>query len=324
MKNNRQRIVIALGGNAIKLPRQQGTHEEQRAGIRSASLCILEFIKNGFDVVITHGNGPQVGSLLMQQEAVASQLPPQPMDICNAMTQGQLGYMLQQALMNELKALNLNFNVVTMIAQVLVDRNDPAFANPAKPVGPFYDAAAKERLAAERGYLMSRVLPQGERPFRRLVPSPDPIRILEVKALKKVVDAGMIVIAAGGGGVPVILSEQGEFEGIEGVIDKDLSGEKLAEAVASDFFMILTDVPNVKIGFGSPEERPLGRLDVREARRYLQEGQFLAGSMAPKVLACIRFIEYGGDEAIITSPDKAWAALERNEGTHIVPGRGEP
>jgi carbamate kinase len=319
MKNNRRRILIALGGNAIKLPHQRGTHEEQRASIQSASLCILEFIKNGFDVVITHGNGPQVGSLLVQQEAVASQLPPQPMDICNAMTQGQLGYMLQQALMNELKSLNLNFDVVTMITQVLVDRKDPAFLNPVKPVGPFYDPETKEKLEAERGYLIRQVLPDGEKPFRRLVPSPDPIRILEVNALKKVVDAGMIVIAAGGGGVPVVLNERGEFEGIEGVIDKDLSGEKLAEAVASDFFMILTDVPKVKLGFGSPEERSIDRMDVKQAKKYLREGQFLAGSMAPKVLACIRFIEYGGDEAIITSLDKAWLALENKEGTHIVP-----
>ena len=221
--------------------------------------------------------------------------------------------------MNELKSLNLNFNVVTMITQVLVDRKDPAFLNPVKPVGPFYDAETKEKLEAERGYLIKQVLPEGEKPFRRLVPSPDPIRILEVNALKKVVDAGMIVIAAGGGGVPVVLNERGEFEGIEGVIDKDLSGEKLAEAVASDFFMILTDVPKVKLGFGRPEERSIDRLDVKQAKKYLQEGQFLAGSMAPKVLACIRFIEYGGDEAIITSLDKAWLALENNEGTHIVP-----
>lgn len=319
MKNSRRRIVIALGGNAIKLPRQRGTYEEQRASIQSASLCILEFIKKGFDVVITHGNGPQVGSLLVQQEAVAAQLPPQPMDSCNAMTQGQLGYMLQQALMNELKSLNLNFNVVTMITQVLVDRKDPAFSHPGKPVGPFYDAQTKAKLEAERGYLIRQVLPNGEKPFRRVVPSPDPIRILEVNALKKVVDAGMIVIAAGGGGVPVILNERGEFEGIEGVIDKDLAGEKLAEAVAADLFMILTDVPKVKLGFGGPEERSVDRLDVQEAKKYLRGGEFLAGSMAPKVLACIRFIDYGGDEAIITSLDQAWLAVENKEGTHIVP-----
>jgi carbamate kinase len=319
MKNNRLRLVIALGGNAIKLPRQLGTYDEQRASIRASSLFILELIKKGFDVVITHGNGPQVGSLLMQQEAAAAYLPPQPMDSCNAMTQGQLGYMMQQALMNELKSLNLNFNVVTMITQVLVDRHDPAFLNPGKPVGPFYDVLTKEKLEAQRGYLIRQVLREGEKPYRRVVPSPDPIRILEVNALKKVVDAGMIVIAAGGGGVPVVLNEQGEFEGIEGVIDKDLAGEKLAEAVSADFFMILTDVPKVKLGFGSPQEQPVDRLTVKEVKKYLQEGQFLAGSMAPKVLACIRFIEYGGEEAIITSLDQAWLALENKEGTHIVP-----
>jgi carbamate kinase len=221
--------------------------------------------------------------------------------------------------MNELKSLNLNFNVVTMITQVLVDRNDPAFLNPGKPVGPFYDAPTKEKLEAERGYLIKQVLPEGGKPYRRVVPSPDPIRILEVNALKKVVDSGMIVIAAGGGGVPVVLNKRGEFEGIEGVIDKDLAGEKLAEAVAADLFMILTDVPKVKLDFGRPEERSIDRLGVKETKKYLQEGQFLAGSMAPKVLACIRFVEYGGDEAIITSLDQAWSAVENKEGTHIVP-----
>ncbi len=165
---------------------------------------------------------------------------------------------------------------------------------------------------------MKQVLPDGEAPFRRVVPSPDPIRILEVKALKKVVDAGMIVIAAGGGGIPVILNDQGEFAGVDGVVDKDLAGEKLAEAVAADIFMILTDVPRVKLGFDTPDEREVDRLDIRQAGKYLQEGQFLAGSMAPKVMACIRFIEYGGEEAIITSLDRAWPAMQNQEGTHIV------
>ena len=201
MKKNGKRMVIALGGNAIKLPRQRGTYEEQRANVRAASLHILEFIRRGFEVVITHGNGPQVGNLLVQQEEGASQVPAQPMDTCSAMTQGQLGYILQQALMNELKSYNLNFNVVTMITQVLVDRKDPAFTHPSKPVGPFYDRAAKEKYELERGYRVKQVLPYGEAPFRRVVPSPDPIRILEVHALKKVVDGGMIVIAAGGGGI---------------------------------------------------------------------------------------------------------------------------
>jgi carbamate kinase len=319
MKKDHKRIVIALGGNVIKLPRQRGTYGEQLASIRAASHHILEFIRQGFNVVITHGNGPQVGNLLVQQEAGGSQVPAQPMHICNAMTQGQMGYILQQTLMNELKSYNLNFNVVTMITQVLVDRHDPDFQHPSKPVGPFYDPATKEKLESEKGWRMKKVLPGGDTPFRRVVPSPDPIRILEVHALKKVVEAGMIVIASGGGGVPVILNEKGEFEGFEGVVDKDLAGEKLAEAVAADYFMVLTDVPKVKLGFGTPEEREIDRLNVEEARKYLKAGHFLAGSMAPKVLACIRFIEYGGEEAIITSLDRAWPAVQNQEGTHFVP-----
>lgn len=319
MKKDHKRIVIALGGNAIKLPRQRGTYGEQLASIRAASHHILEFIRQGFNVVITHGNGPQVGNLLVQQEAGGSQVPAQPMHICNAMTQGQMGYILQQTLMNELKSYNLNFNVVTMITQVLVDRHDPDFQHPSKPVGPFYDPATKEKLESEKGWRMKKVLPGGDTPFRRVVPSPDPIRILEVHALKKVVEAGMIVIASGGGGVPVILNEKGEFEGFEGVVDKDLAGEKLAEAVAADYFLVLTDVPKVKLGFGTPEEREIDRLNVEEARKYLKAGHFLAGSMAPKVLACIRFIEYGGEEAIITSLDRAWPAVQNQEGTHFVP-----
>jgi carbamate kinase len=319
VKKGRKRIVIALGGNAIKMPDQVGTCPEQLSRVRSASRRILEFIRNDFDVVITHGNGPQVGNLLVQQEAGSSQVPPQPLEICNAMTQGQLGYMLQQALMNELKSQKLNFDVVTMITQVLVDAKDPAFSNPTKPVGPFYDETTAKKYETERGYCLNRVKPNGEAPFRRVVPSPDPIRILEVKALKKVVDAGMVVIASGGGGVPVILNEDGKFWGVEGVVDKDLAGEKLAEAVAADVLMILTDVPRVKLGFGSPEERELDRLILRDAKKYLKQGEFLAGSMAPKVMACIRFIEYGGEEAIITSLDRAWSAVSQNEGTHIVP-----
>jgi len=319
MNGDHKRIVIALGGNAIKLPQQKGTFEEQLANIRAASHHILDFIQHGFEVVISHGNGPQVGNLFVQQEAGSSQVPPQPLEICSAMTQGQLGYMIQQTLMNELKSHNLNLNVVTMITQVLVDREDPDFGHPSKPVGLFYDRRTKEKLEAERGYRMKKVLPRGETPFRRVVPSPDPIRIVEVVALKKLVDSGMIVIASGGGGVPVILNNRGEFEGVEGVIDKDLAGEKLAEAVAADILMILTDVPKVKLGFGTPQERNVDRLNVGQAKKYLQEGQFLEGSMAPKVRACIRFIEYGGEETIITSLDQAWLAVQKQEGTHIIP-----
>jgi carbamate kinase len=320
MRKDRKRIVIAVGGNAIKLPHRKGTYEEQFENVRLACKHIIEIIKKGFEVVVTHGNGPQVGNLLIQQEAGSSQVPVQPMDICSAMTQGQLGYLLQQALMNELKLNNLNLHVATMVTQILVDGEDPDFANPSKPVGPFYSRKTKGRLESERGYRMKQVLPNGEdEPFRRVVPSPDPIRILEVVALKTLVDSGTIVIAAGGGGIPVVLNDHGEFEGVEGVMDKDLAAEKLAEAVNADILMILTDVPKVKIHFGSPHEKDLDQISIEEAKRYLEEGHFWAGTMAPKILACVRFIEYGGEEAIIASLENAVEAIRGGGGTHIIP-----
>jgi carbamate kinase len=315
----KKRIVIALGGNAIKQAHELGTAQEQMRNIRNSYQQVLQIIQAGYDVVLTHGNGPQVGNILIQQETGVSQVPDQPMDICGAMTQGQIGYMLQQALVNGLKAYNLNFNVVTVITQVMVDRDDPDFRNPSKPVGPFYDQETGNRYKSERGYQIKQVIPDGERPFRRVVPSPDPIRILEGKALKRLVDAGMIVIASGGGGIPVVLNDHGEFEGIEGVIDKDLAGEKLAEAVGADILLILTDVNKVRLGFGTPQEKDLDRMDVTQAKHYLKEGHFLSGSMAPKIEACIRFLEYGGEEAIITSLNKAWLSIQGQEGTHIFP-----
>lgn len=296
-----------------------GTAQEQMRNIQNSCQQVLQIIQAGYDVVLTHGNGPQVGNILIQQETGISQVLDQPMDICGAMTQGQIGYMLQQALVNGLKAYNFNFNVVTVITQVMVDREDPDFRNPSKPVGPFYDQETGNRYKSERGYQIKQVIPNGERPFRRVVPSPDPIRILEGKALKRLVDAGMIVIASGGGGIPVVLNDHGEFEGIEGVIDKDLAGEKLAEAVGADILLILTDVNKVRLGFGTPPEKDLDRMDVTQAKHYLKEGHFLSGSMAPKIEACIRFLEYGGEEAIITSLNKAWLSIQGQEGTHIFP-----
>ena len=315
----KKRIVIALGGNAIKQAHEEGTAQEQIRNIRNSCQQILQIIQAGYEVVLTHGNGPQIGNLLIQQEAGSSQVPVQPTDICGAMTQGQLGYMIQQVLMNGLKSHNLNINVVTVITQVIVNREDTAFTNPSKPVGPFYDWKNKKRYESERGYQIRQVMPNGERPFRRVVPSPDPIRILEGKALKQLVDAGMIVVAAGGGGIPIILNDHGDWEGVEGVIDKDLAGEKLAEAVGAQIFMILTDVKKVKLGFGTPKERDIDLINLAQAKIYLGDGHFLAGSMAPKVLACIRFIEYGGEEAIITSLDSAWSAIVDHEGTHVIP-----
>lgn len=313
-----KKIVIALGGNAIKQWNQQGTAEEQRENVRRSCLPIARIIKKGHAVVLTHGNGPQVGSLLIQQEEGAKIVPSQPLDICGAMSQGQIGYMIQQALLNYLKDARLERNVVTLVTQVVVDREDPGFTRPTKPVGPFYSKAAKEEYERRPGYTLQRVKMKGEH-YRRVVSSPDPLRILEGRVVKDLFEKGVVVIASGGGGIPVTQDGQGHINGVEAVIDKDLAGEKLAEAVGADIFMILTDVPKVYLHYGKKGQRALSALSLEKARQYLDTGQFPAGSMGPKVEACIRFIAYGGEKAIITCLDSALEALEGDEGTHILP-----
>lgn len=311
-------ILVALGGNAIKRPEERGTAEEQFRNVRETCRQLLEVIRRGYRVVITHGNGPQAGNLLIQQEEARRIVPPQPLDVVGAMTQGQIGYMLQQTLKNYLRAAGLEVPVITVLTQVLVSREDPAFRDPSKPIGPFYTEEEAERLRREKGYVIKKVEPSGERPYRRVVPSPDPIAIVERDAIRRMVEEGVIVIAAGGGGVPVVKEEDGSLKGVEAVIDKDLAGERLAEVVGADIFLNLTDVEKVKLNYGRPNERPIDRMTVEEAKRYLKEGHFLPGSMAPKVIACIRFLEWGGKRAIITSLEKAIEGLEGKTGTQII------
>jgi len=308
-------IVIALGGNAIKKAEEEGTAEQQLRNVKITCKHILEIIKRGYRVVITHGNGPQVGNLLIQQEEASKLVPPQPLDILGAMTQGQIGYMLQQTLINYLREEKLSIPVATIITQVLVDKDDPDFNNPSKPVGPFYTRKEAEKLIEEKGYIIKKVKP-GRKAYRRVVPSPDPIGIIEKDVIKMLVDAGFIVIASGGGGIPVI-DQNGQLRGVEAVIDKDLAGERLAEIVDADIFLILTDVEKVKLNFRKPNEKDLDKLTIAEAEKYLEEGHFLPGSMEPKVKACIRFLKAGGEKAIITSLDKAVEALEGKTGTHF-------
>ncbi len=308
-------IVIALGGNAIKRAEEEGTAEQQLRNVKITCKHILEIIKRGYRVVITHGNGPQVGNLLIQQEEASRLVPPQPLDILGAMTQGQIGYMLQQTLINYLREEKLNIPVATIITQVLVDKDDPDFNNPSKPVGPFYTRKEAEKLIEEKGYIIKKVKP-GRKAYRRVVPSPDPIEIIEKDVIKMLVDAGFIVIASGGGGIPVI-DQNGQLRGVEAVIDKDLAGERLAEIVDADIFLILTDVEKVKLNFRKPNEKDLDKLTIAEAEKYLEEGHFLPGSMEPKVKACIRFLKARGEKAIITSLDKAVEALEGKTGTHF-------
>lgn len=317
----RKVIVIALGGNAIKQADEKGTAEEQRKNVATTCKQLVSMLKYGHRLVITHGNGPQAGNLLIQQEAGAGEVPPQPLDIVGAMTQGQIGYMFQQILQNMLWEERLSLPVVSIVNQVLVSEDDPDYGDPTKPVGPFYTKEEAAKIKAERpDYIIKEVKPESvERRFRRVVPSPEPLRNIEYIGIRRMVDAGIVVVASGGGGVPVIFDENKNLKGTAAVIDKDKAGEVLATVVGADVFMVLTDVAHAKINFGKPGEKDVGCIGYSEMRKLAKEGHFKAGSMGPKVEACLRFIEWGGQKAIITSLDKAIAALMDQSGTRIIP-----
>lgn len=315
--NMNKTIVIALGGNALLDPKTNGSVADQIRTIERSCTKIAQVIARGHRVVITHGNGPQVGNLLIQQEEAKGLVPPLPLDVCGAMTQGQLGYLIQQKLREALAQLGIAKPVVTVVTQVQVDRNDPAFADPTKPIGPFY--SERERPALEqKGYVLKRV-GKGVKPWRRVVASPEPKDIVEIESIKELTEAGSIVIACGGGGVPVV-REDGRWRGVEAVIDKDLASALLAEELGAEILLILTDVERVALHFGTPQQVFLEKLSVSEARKYLLEGHFPAGSMGPKVEAAIRFIEGGGEHAYITSLEKALEALEGRAGTEVYKG----
>jgi len=313
-----KRVMIAMGGNAIKQPDETGTAEEQMRNVGIACRQIAEIVRRGYEIVLTHGNGPQVGNLAIQQEQAQDLVPAQPLVVLGAMTQGQIGYMIQQNFRNQL--LGDGKPVVTVVTQVAVGRDDPDFQDPHKPVGPFYTEEDAKRLAAEKGWVVRNMRPSSDRPWRRVVPSPRPLAIVEGKAVKRMVDDGMIVIASGGGGIPVIVGENGKLEGIDAVIDKDLAGEVLAEDVDADIFLILTDVDGAKLDYGKPTQREIRHMTVAQAKGYLAKGVFPPGSMGPKVEACIRFVEHGGEKAIITSLERAAEALEGDAGTLITRG----
>jgi len=319
-----KRVLVALGGNALREPGGKGTYEEQLEAVRKTAEQLAEMVARGYELVITHGNGLQVGYLLIQQEeGLKREVPAQPLDVLNAMTQGQIGYMLQQSLQNALRARGINKPVITVVTQVLVKPDDPGFENPTKPVGPCYTEEEARRLVEEKGYVLKEVAGSGGKRFRRVVPSPEPLAIVEADAIKLMVDAGMVVVASGGGGVPVV-ERDGRLEGVEAVIDKDLAGEKLAEVVGADILLILTDVRKVKLNYGKPNERDIDAMSVEEAKRYLAEGHFPPGSMGPKVEACIRFLERGGEMAVIAHLEDALKALEGRAGTLIYRGPTSP
>ncbi|MEA1992834.1 MAG: carbamate kinase [Euryarchaeota archaeon] len=328
-------VVVALGGNAIKKAHEKGTAKEQFRNVETASKAVMNLIREGYRVVITHGNGPQSGNLMVQQETAKDRVPAMPMDIIGAMTQGQIGYMIQQTLQNLLVREKIERPIATVVTQVTVSEDDPDFKDPSKPVGEFFTEKEVGKLLKKgyilnppsgdiykkkkmTGYVIKRVKPNGASRFRRVVPSPDPLRIVEAGAIRRLVNKGAIVIASGGGGVPVI-EKNGILEGINGVIDKDKAGERVAEAVNADIFLVLTDIDLVYLNFGEDDQQPLHKMTTTEAKKYLNKGHFLAGSMGPKILACIRFIEAGGEKAIITSLEKANEALKGEAGTIIVP-----
>ena len=306
-----KRVVVALGGNAILQPKQAGTSEIQLENVRNTCTQLADLITQGYQLIITHGNGPQVGNILLQNEEAKSVVPPMPLDICGSQTQGFIGYMIQQSMKNLLPQRNVG----TVVTQVLVDINDTAFQNPTKPIGSFYTQEEADKLRAEKGYAM---VEDSGRGWRRVVPSPDPKTIIEKELVLALLEKDFIVIAAGGGGVPVVSDANGLLTGVEAVIDKDLAGQRLAMDVDADVLMILTDVQAVAINWGKPDQLFLGRLSVDEARKLMAEGHFKAGSMGPKVEAAVRFVEQGGEMSVIASLNNAADALAGKAGTIIT------
>ena len=311
-------IVITLGGNAILSESGRGTIEEQLGVVRIAMRGVADLLASGLSVVLSHGNGPIVGNIVVRNEAAKHEIPPMPLDVCGADSQGGIGYMLQQVLGNELRKRGLQRTVVSVVTQSVVDRNDPAFANPTKPIGPFYSKEEAGELSREKGWKMREDAGRG---YRRVVPSPRPLEIVEWDAIRALVAQGFVVIGAGGGGIPVA-RENGGLAGIEAVIDKDRAAAVLAGQLNAERLIILTTVAQVFLDFGKESQKGIGRITAREARAHLSAGQFPPGSMGPKMEAAIEFVESGGDEAIITSPEELFGAMEGRTGTHIVSGAG--
>jgi len=307
--------LVAFGGNAMLPEDQKGLQSEQMRNAARAAELMVHIVQKGYELIIVHGNGPQVGNLLIQMEESANKIPPYSLDVCDAMTEGSMGFMLERALVNELRRRSIDKEVASLVSQVVVDKDDPAFGKPTKPVGPFYQKFRAQELAREKKWTM---VEDAGRGYRKVVPSPRPIDVVNNHIIRELVEAGHIVIAAGGGGIPVIINSNGLFEGVEAVIDKDYAASLLAREVKVDLFIILTAIERVYINFGKPDQREAPVLTVDEARKYLAEGQFPPGSMGPKIRAAVEYIEAGGREVLITKDSHLKAALINRSGTRIV------
>jgi carbamate kinase len=311
----RKTALIAFGGNALLPDNEHGREEDELANAREAAELMVHVVKKGYELILVHGNGPQVGNLLIQMEAAADRVPPYSLDVCDAMTEGSMAYMLEKSLINELRRNSLDKEVASVVTQVVVDKDDPAFENPTKPVGPFYTEERARALTAEKKWTM---IEDAGRGWRKVVPSPRPIDVVPKWIIRDLVQAGRIVIAAGGGGIPVIINGRGLFEGVEAVIDKDYAASLLAREVKVDLFVILTAIERVYLDYGKPSQREAPVLTVEEARRHLADGQFPAGSMGPKIRAAVEYIEAGGREVLITTAGHLRAALINRSGTKII------
>jgi carbamate kinase len=307
--------VVAVGGNSLTKPGQRGTIAEQIENARETATHMADMAGRGYDIVVTHGNGPQVGGILLRAEMAAHVVPPIPLDACVADTQGGMGYMLQQALGCELAARGIDRDVVTVVTQVVVDADDPAFNEATKPIGPFYTREEAERKRDEKGW---KVVEDANRGWRRVVPSPMPRRIVEARSIERLLESGTIVIAVGGGGVPVVEEADGSLRGIEAVIDKDHASRLVGNSIGAELLLMSTAVEMVSLGFGTEDEVPLPRLSIGDARVYFGEGHFPPGSMGPKILAGVDFLENGGREVIITAPEAIGRALDGETGTHMT------
>lgn len=311
-------LVVAIGGNALREPRGVAKPAEWFRALERSLPPLVELVGAGYRLVLTHGNGPQVGDELLRMELAQKTVPPLSLDLCGAETQGSIGYAIQQVFANLARARGLEVPVATVVTRVVVDAADPAFGRPTKPIGPHYPADQAKRLARARGWAVVRA---GRRGYRRVVASPRPLRVLEVEIVRRLSADGTVVVAGGGGGIPVV-DTPGGYRGVEAVVEKDLTTETLATALGAARLLILTEVERVAVNFGTPREIGIERLTPREARALLGAGEFPPGSMGPKVEAAVRFVEAGGCEAVITSLARAAAALEGEVGTRIVPGPG--
>jgi carbamate kinase len=308
-------LLVALGGNALVKPEQSGSIPEQAATLRASLAGVVELIRRGYPMVITHGNGPQVGHILIRAELARGQAYDLPLDVCVAQSQGETGYLIQQALHNLLRDAGIDRPVVALISRVVVDPQDPRMQRPTKPIGPFYTRDQAAALKA-RGFW---VVEDAHRGYRRVAPSPLPLRIVEAEIVKRLADEGAIVIALGGGGVPVSADADGHLMGVEAVVDKDLASSLLAATIGIKRILDLTSVDHVKLYFGTPAEQNLGRMTLAEAKTYLAAGHFEPGSMEPKIRAAIQFLEHGGQHVVITSPEHAIKGFEGRIGTQICP-----